>query len=299
MRQAVSFIDKKKKNKQYITLDNSCILLYTVVREERYAYIIINHTSWLYMNRSYHRSADIINGDMAPGTALRLGWNAFPCDWRDKSIDFMACTLSGRRGLGTLSMERISFIAEANQVEVLMEERRKSWNMIWMGLSIKHSGQERTPTDQEICVICFSWSWRENKLCLPRTWSGKNSDIKILPLIVPWIRCVTSGLIRSQRAGKSTTFKMLLGLVRPDSGEIRIFGKTKICRNDRREIGAVLSDLFPDTLTVAPANEFIGDFYPGFQKKEFEKQCLRFQLPVDKRRRNFNRNESKTENTFI
>ena len=70
--------------------------------------------------------------------------------------------------------------------------------------------------------------------------------------------CVT-GLIGANGAGKSTTFKMLLGLVRPDSGE----------------------------MTVAQLMSFMGDFYPGFQKKEFEKQCLRFQLPVDKKLKEF------------
>ena len=101
--------------------------------------------------------------------------------------------------------------------------------------------------------------------------------------------CVT-GLIGENGAGKSTTFKMLLGLVRPDSGEIRIFGKNRkdLSENDRREIGTVLSDsFFSGYLTVAQLMSFMGDFYPGFQKKEFEKQCLRFQLPVDKKLKEF------------
>ena len=78
------------------------------------------------------------------------------------------------------------------------------------------------------------------------------------------------GLIGANGAGKSTTFKMLLGLVRPDSGEIRIFGKNRkdLSENDRREIGTVLSDsFFSGYLTVAQLMSFMGDFYPGFQKK--------------------------------
>lgn len=101
--------------------------------------------------------------------------------------------------------------------------------------------------------------------------------------------CVT-GLIGANGAGKSTTFKMLLGLVRPDSGEIRIFGKNRkdLSENDRREIGTVLSDsFFSGYLTVAQMMRFMGDFYPEFQKKEFAQQCLRFQLPVDKKLKEF------------
>lgn len=81
--------------------------------------------------------------------------------------------------------------------------------------------------------------------------------------------CVT-GLIGANGAGKSTTFKMLLGLVRPDSGEIRIFGKNRkdLSENDRREIGTVLSDSFffriPDS---GSANEFYGRLLSGISEK--------------------------------
>lgn len=47
--------------------------------------------------------------------------------------------------------------------------------------------------------------------------------------------CVT-GLIGANGAGKSTTFKMLLGLVRPDSGEYGFLEKTeKICQKMTEE----------------------------------------------------------------
>ena len=36
--------------------------------------------------------------------------------------------------------------------------------------------------------------------------------------------CVT-GLIGKNGAGKSTTFKVILGLIKPDEGEIQVFGK--------------------------------------------------------------------------
>ena len=36
-----------------------------------------------------------------------------------------------------------------------------------------------------------------------------------------------TGLIGQNGAGKTTTFKTILGLVNPDSGEIRVFGRSR------------------------------------------------------------------------
>lgn len=101
--------------------------------------------------------------------------------------------------------------------------------------------------------------------------------------------CVT-GLIGANGAGKSTTFKTILGLVKPDSGRIQIFGRDseELDTEDRREIGTVLSDsFFSGYLTARQIADFIGEFYPGFQKQAFEKQCTRFQVPMDKKVREF------------
>lgn len=57
--------------------------------------------------------------------------------------------------------------------------------------------------------------------------------------------CVT-GLIGANGAGKSTTFKTILGLLKPDSGKIKIFGKNsdELGEKEKRQIGTVLSDSF-------------------------------------------------------
>ena len=34
-----------------------------------------------------------------------------------------------------------------------------------------------------------------------------------------------TGLIGANGAGKSTTFKLMLGLIRPDAGDVKVFGK--------------------------------------------------------------------------
>ncbi len=64
--------------------------------------------------------------------------------------------------------------------------------------------------------------------------------------------CVT-GLIGQNGAGKSTTFKAVLGLISADGGSVRIFGKDlqEFVSEDRENIGVALSDSgFSGYLTV-------------------------------------------------
>ena len=116
----------KKQNKQYITLDNSFMLLYTVCTGGEDMHIIINHTSMtpIYEQIVSQIRADIINGDMAPGTALP--------SVRMLSRELKISALTVKKAYDYLEEEGLvhtvhgkgSFIAEANQ-EMLMEERRK------------------------------------------------------------------------------------------------------------------------------------------------------------------------------
>ena len=43
-----------------------------------------------------------------------------------------------------------------------------------------------------------------------------------------------TGLIGANGAGKSTTFKVILGLVHPDAGEIRLFNKDMEKKNKKQ-----------------------------------------------------------------
>lgn len=61
------------------------------------------------------------------------------------------------------------------------------------------------------------------------------------------------GLIGENGAGKSTTIKLILEMVRRDSGSIRIFGKdnTENISLIKEDIGVVLDEVgFPECLTV-------------------------------------------------
>ena len=72
---------------------------------------------------------------------------------------------------------------------------------------------------------------------------------------------------RENGSGKSTTFKSILGLIRPDSGTIRIFGKERsgLNQTDRQRIAAVLSDSgFSGYLTIRDIIPILAHMYRPF-----------------------------------
>ena len=101
--------------------------------------------------------------------------------------------------------------------------------------------------------------------------------------------CIT-GLIGQNGAGKSTTFKALLGLISMDGGNISIFGKDihDITDQDKEDIGVVLSDSgFSGYLTIQDILPILRNLYKRFDETLFLKQVHRFQLPLDKKIKDF------------
>jgi ABC-2 type transport system ATP-binding protein len=101
--------------------------------------------------------------------------------------------------------------------------------------------------------------------------------------------CVT-GLIGQNGAGKSTTFKAILGLIKVDSGSITLFGKDikDLTTEDKQNIGVVLSDSgFSGYLTVKDIIPVLENLYKNFDKTFFVEQIKRFNLPLNKQIKEF------------
>lgn len=97
--------------------------------------------------------------------------------------------------------------------------------------------------------------------------------------------CVT-GLIGKNGAGKSTTFKAILGLIHCDGGSVKIFDKPaeKLGREDKEQIGVVLSDSgFSGHLTIQDLVPVLRSMYPSFRQDDFLKRCREFSLPLTKK----------------
>lgn len=101
--------------------------------------------------------------------------------------------------------------------------------------------------------------------------------------------CVT-GLIGKNGEGKSTTFKAILGLLKTDGGSIEIFGKPvyEIGNKEKEDIGVVMSDAgFCGYLTIQDLLPMLKSLYRNFQEEEFRRKCKEFQLPMNKKIKEF------------
>ena len=94
------------------------------------------------------------------------------------------------------------------------------------------------------------------------------------------------GLIGPNGAGKTTIIRLLLGLARPDGGEIRALG-LDISTNGaivRSRIGFVHeAPSFYLHLTVAGLASIVARFYPHWDATVFRRLASEFQLPLGKR----------------
>lgn len=99
-----------------------------------------------------------------------------------------------------------------------------------------------------------------------------------------------TGLIGQNGAGKSTTFKALLGLITIDGGTLNIFGKSiqQLGTKEKQDIGVVLSDSgFSGYLTIHDIIPIIASLYEQFDRSFFNEKIEQFQLPKNKRIKDF------------
>ena len=99
-----------------------------------------------------------------------------------------------------------------------------------------------------------------------------------------------TGLIGQNGAGKSTTFKAILNLIRPESGTVEVFDTPadKITQQQRAELGVVMADAgFSGYLKIKDVMAVMAKMYRQFDQKAFLAQCEQFQLPMDKKIKDF------------
>lgn len=100
------------------------------------------------------------------------------------------------------------------------------------------------------------------------------------------------GFIGENGAGKSTTIKAILGLIRPDGGSVTVLGKNsrELPAELKEKIGVVFDGLsFPESLNVKQLDKVMSGIYKSWDSDKFFGYMTRFELPLDKKFKAFSR----------
>lgn len=101
---------------------------------------------------------------------------------------------------------------------------------------------------------------------------------------------VISGVIGKNGAGKSTLIKSILGLIKPTSGEVKVFGKDsrQLSGADKYNIGVAMAEAgFSMYLSPKDISCVLMKMYPAFNEVFFTEKCKQLNLPMDKMLKDF------------
>ena len=101
------------------------------------------------------------------------------------------------------------------------------------------------------------------------------------------------GLVGENGAGKSTTIKLIMNAIHPDSGSISVFGKSnrdKEFIQMKQDIGIVLDEAyFPEVLNAKDLNKIMKATYTKWDQAIYESYLQRFHLPEEKQIKDYSR----------
>ncbi len=100
------------------------------------------------------------------------------------------------------------------------------------------------------------------------------------------------GFIGENGAGKSTTIKAILGLLKKGEGSITVLGEdaNNLSPATKEKIGVVFDGLtFPENLTVKQLDKVMRGIYKTWDSGKFFGFMSRFELPLDKKFKSFSR----------
>ena len=101
------------------------------------------------------------------------------------------------------------------------------------------------------------------------------------------------GLVGENGAGKSTTIRLLMGALRPDSGSARVLGtdvSSPEFRAVKEDIGVVLDEAyFPESLNAVQVGRIMAGTYRRWDQGLYDGYLKRFDLPLKKQFKDFSR----------
>lgn len=100
------------------------------------------------------------------------------------------------------------------------------------------------------------------------------------------------GLIGENGAGKTTAIKLLLGILKPDSGTASVLGQdiSGDMSRVKEDIGVVLDEPgLPEKLTLRQLEKIMPSIYKSWSREDFSHYIRRMELPEDKPYKEFSR----------
>lgn len=101
------------------------------------------------------------------------------------------------------------------------------------------------------------------------------------------------GLVGENGAGKSTTIRLLMGVLRPDSGTASVLGadvSSPEFRDVKEDVGVVLDEAyFPESLNAVQVGKIMAATYRRWDQGLYDGYLKRFDLPQNKQFKDFSR----------
>ncbi len=101
-----------------------------------------------------------------------------------------------------------------------------------------------------------------------------------------------TGLIGPNGAGKTTTIKLIMNLIEPDGGDVKVFGLDNI-RHEKQiknKIGYVGEEqYFYENQSARWTGEFVSHFYDRWNMEKFDELLERFEIPPKKKIKKFSK----------
>ena len=113
--------------------------------------------------------------------------------------------------------------------------------------------------------------------------AGKEPGFSFGPVSLKLPEGAIMGLIGENGAGKTTLMKLMLGLRKPDSGEISLLGEPAGAANVLEQIGVVLDEPgIPACLTPRQLGKILGLSYHSWDQTCYTQYLTRLELPENK-----------------
>ena len=97
------------------------------------------------------------------------------------------------------------------------------------------------------------------------------------------------GLVGENGAGKSTTIRLILGMSRPDAGEITVFGQP-LSQELKEKIGVVLDEPgYPGFMNARQIGNMLSGIFRGWEQQTYDNYLTSLRIPADKPFKDFSK----------